>query len=300
MRSTGEPLTDADDDIVYSVIIAMYNAEATIGEQLDALASQRCPVPWEVIVANNRSTDGSEAVATDHGRALPRFQLVAAHQRQGRSYARNTGAKHARGRFLIFVDADDIVAPGWLAAIHAAAEQGAVLMGGALDNVTLRDDSPLRPAVDHLTWAPTVLDFLPYALGCNHAVERQVFVELGGWDERFRRGEDVAFSWNAQVNGHDLTFVADALLYYRLRSTLLGMIKQQFGNGFVVPQLLREYREHGARREPLRRAALRIATLLMTLPAALINAERRWWWLRSAALQAGRLVGSVRWRTFCP
>lgn len=284
----------------YSVIIAMYNAEDTIADQLAALALQHCPVPWEVIVANNASTDASPAIAIEHGARLPSFSLIDASQRQGRSYARNEGAKYSRGWFLFFIDADDVVAEGWLTAMHEAVSQGADLVGGALDNVTLLDNSPLTPQVDHLTYLPSVLDFLPYAISCNIGVRREVFFDLGGWDERFDRGEDVAFGWSAQVHGYTLTFVPEAVLHYRLRSSLKGMIKQQFGNGFVIPQLLREFAPHGATREPLPRVARRHLRLLLGVPGLVFSARRRWAWLRSAAFLAGRISGSVRWRTFCP
>lgn len=287
-------------EIQYSIIIAMYNAGDEIACQLAALAGQRCPVPWEVIVADNGSTDDSPAIAAEWGGRIPHFSLIDASRRQGKSFARNEGARHARGRFLFFVDADDVVADGWLEAMHEAVDGGAVHVGGALDNVTLLDDSPLQPQVEHLTEPPSVLEFLPYAVGCNNGTRRDIFEELGGWDERFDRGEDVAFSWKAKVNGYDLTFVRDAVLHYRLRGTLRGLLEQQFGNGFVIPQLLREFRPFGAQREPIPRTLRRITMLVVALPTLALSAPNRWHWLRSVAFLAGRWAGSVRWRTFCP
>ena len=77
---------------------------------------------WEVVLADNGSTDASVAVAESFRDRLPSLVVVDASGKRGRSYARNEGAKAARGANLTFIDADDVVAPGWLAALGAALE----------------------------------------------------------------------------------------------------------------------------------------------------------------------------------
>ena len=86
-----------------SVVIACYNAARTIGGQLESLARQEWSEPWEVIVADNGSTDGSAAIAEQYRSRLPSLRVVDASARRGQAYARNVGAKAARGVALAFV-----------------------------------------------------------------------------------------------------------------------------------------------------------------------------------------------------
>ncbi len=105
-----------------SVIIACYNGAETLADQLDGLAAQSCSQPWEVIFADNRSTDNSRAIAEQYKDRLPNLKIIDASEKQGKSFALNKGILAARGDSIAFADADDQVAPGWLAALGNALE----------------------------------------------------------------------------------------------------------------------------------------------------------------------------------
>jgi glycosyltransferase involved in cell wall biosynthesis len=84
---------------------------------LEALAGQGYEDDWEVVIA----TDGTADIAR---RYAPRFKaptVVDSRPSRGHSAPRNAGAKAARGELLVFCDADDVVAPGWLEAMADAA-----------------------------------------------------------------------------------------------------------------------------------------------------------------------------------
>ena len=103
-----------------SVIIPCLNAANTIAVQLDALAAQQWDQPWEVIVADNGSTDDSIAIIERYKTTLPHLRIADASARRGQPYALNVGAMAATGEALAFCDADDEVAPGWLSAMGEA------------------------------------------------------------------------------------------------------------------------------------------------------------------------------------
>jgi glycosyltransferase involved in cell wall biosynthesis len=284
-----------------SIIIPMYNAEETVSHQLAALAGQACSWRWEVIVADNGSTDGSRQEVERFYGQIPFLRIVDASAGQGASHARNVGATAARGRFLMFVDADDVVGHSWLEAMASYAQTGADLIGGSVDYVKLRDPkSAVGPQIEFLDELPTLFDFLPFAFSGNCGVRREVFEAVGGWDTSFERGEDVAFSWKAQLAGHELHHVPGAVLHCRLRSDLRSMLRQQVGNGELGPQILRRFRSAGAQPEPLRRAIRRWMRMVVRLPRLPFSKQERWNWLRLVALEYGRLRGCIRWRVWYP
>ena len=96
-------------DVKLSVIIPCYNAEQTIGGLLESLARQGWPESWEVIVADNGSTDRSVVVTDKYKDHVSNLRIVDAFDKRGRSYARNVGARYAMGDSLVFCDADDEV-----------------------------------------------------------------------------------------------------------------------------------------------------------------------------------------------
>src|SRR3954451_7038513 len=78
-----------------SVIIPCYNSAATLAAQLSALAGQKTTYCWEVVVADNGSTDNTRAAATVFGDRIPHLHVVDASARRGAAHARNTGAHAA-------------------------------------------------------------------------------------------------------------------------------------------------------------------------------------------------------------
>ena len=112
-----------------SVVIPARDAAGTIAEQLAALAGQEYVGDWEVIVADNGSTDQTRGIVEDWRARVPGLRVVDASARPGPSFARNRGAADATGDLLVFCDADDAVAPGWLAAVARAAVDFDVVTG---------------------------------------------------------------------------------------------------------------------------------------------------------------------------
>ncbi|MCF8708613.1 glycosyltransferase family 2 protein [Rhizorhapis sp. SPR117] len=96
-----------------SVVVPARNAEATLAVTLDSLLAQRWD-DWHVIIVNDGSTDATAGIASDYCDRDARFQLVET-AGAGVAAARNEGLRHAQGRALLFLDADDWIAPDHLA-----------------------------------------------------------------------------------------------------------------------------------------------------------------------------------------
>lgn len=280
-----------------SVCIPSLDTRATIGEQLDALAAQTYGGEWEVVVLDNGSTDGSDALVMAWASRLPglRVERVAA---RGISNVRNAARTVARGDLLAFCDGDDVVVPGWLAALAAAAETYDVV-GGRLDDRALNPPHVVR-------WRGAIpqdalmvpLGYLPFAPGGNCAVWGDVIDALGGWDAAYVAGsDDVDFSWRAQQRGYTVGFAPDAAIAYRYRADATGLYRQFFRYGRTEALLQRRFPapRHGVAE------LLRVwRRLLRRAPALRRNDDDRVVLLRECAYHAGRLVGSLRERTLLP
>jgi glycosyltransferase involved in cell wall biosynthesis len=281
---------------VISVVIPVYNAADVVGEQLDALAAQTYEGEWEVVIADNGSTDGSREVVLRWSDRLPSLRVVDASDGSGAGHARNVGLAAARGDLLLFCDADDVVVPRWVAAM-AAAPADCDLLGGALEDETLNDEISRS-----WRWRPApqlrrTLDFLPFASSNNIGVRRRVFETVGGWNvEYLHGGEDVELCWRAQVAGHKLCYVPDAVLRVRYRRSLRSLIRQFYFYGIATPRLYRDFRSHGVPPKPLGASAREWLRLLIRLPDLVRSSRARGTWIRLFATACGRIRGSVRYR----
>lgn len=245
-----------------SVIVPMYNARDTIGEQIGALIAQDYDGPWELILADNGSTDGTVDVIRRDYPDLDARVVIADGQR-GAAYVRNTAVGHGRGDFLAFVDADDRVDPGWLSEMVAAAE-GVDVVAGEIETVSL--NSPEARAARPLGSLAFVFDdpeFLPSASGCNLGAWRTAFEAVDGFDPTFVVGQDIDFSWRAQLAGFTIGFAPKAVVAYRLRSSRRGLLRQMRGYGRGETKAFYRYRRFGAPRMPAR-AKVALALFLVT------------------------------------
>lgn len=298
MTSVEVPRPTGPDEALVSVIVPARDAAATLGRQLDALAVQDHTGPWEVIVVDDGSSDGTAAVAEAHRSVLPALRVVRAEGGGGVNGARNLGCRHSDGALLLFCDADDIVAPTWMSAMVAAlGTAGAV--GGALERHTLNGAVALaaRPPAA----VPSLADsfaFLPYPWGANCGVRREVWERLGGFDPTFTYGsDDVEFFWRAQLSGAALAFAADAVVLYRLRDRVRDMARQYYRYGRSHPLLYRRFAADGMPRSSSGEALREWARLLLRAGAVFGPEAARAQWAVRGALRAGRLLGSLRHRT---
>lgn len=276
-----------------STIVAVLNAEATLGAQLEALAGQTYQGPWELIVADNGSTDDSVAAARAYEGRIPGLRVVDASATRGAAYARNEGARHAAGDILAFCDADDVVAPGWLEAI-AGRSSCCALVGGRLDFRRL--NAPQWPIIVDEEELEVHLGFLRIAPGGNLAIPIGAFEELGGFVESYLAGEDVDLSWRAQLAGYPLVYAPEAVVACRPKATLCALLRQVHRAGRTDARLYRDYRNVGLPRDPVGPTVKTSAWLLLHLPSVLRVRERRMRWAQWVAYRTGRVRGSVEHR----
>jgi glycosyltransferase involved in cell wall biosynthesis len=276
-----------------SVVIPVRNGMPWLEEQLHALVAQECDEPWEVILADNGSTDGTQDFARAWSAEHENFRLVDATERRGAPSARNIAVDGANGDLLAFCDADDVVLPGWLAACAAALEKADVVAGN-FDFWSLNGGPTKHP----VPAAIRQLGFLPAGLGANLAVRREAFEKICGFNEEPLPGEDIDLCWRLQLQGFRFAAAPDAVVAKRERAEFKQVFRQAYSYGRCGPVLYHRYRRAGARRN-MRGAVKAWCWLVYELPQ-LRRTGHRLEWARAAGMRSGRLVGSVEERVFFP
>lgn len=229
------------DSPLASVIIPNWNGAAHLPVCLDSLRAQSIR-EFEVIVADNASTDGSRELLR---RDYPEVRVEALPTNLGFTGACNAGLRAARGGVLILLNNDTEAAPDWLAEVLAAFERHPEAGSVASKMLLFDRRDTLHAAGDYFT-----LDGVPgnrgvwqndtgqyaegpvfSANGGSAAYRRAVLDEVGLLDDDFYFSlEDVDLGWRAQLRGWPCLYAPRAVVYHKLSATG-GGVTHSFYNG---------------------------------------------------------------------
>ena len=280
-------------DIRLSVILPCYNEEEFIGYQLEALANQQWGEPWELIIVDNGSSDRTLEIIDQYKDQFPSCLVLRAHEKQGASHVRNVGVEAATGELIAFCDADDIVAPDWLATMAKAIEE-LDFVAGRFENHKLNSD---EAAVVHSGsqqddllrgFAP---DYLPYAGGGNLGIKRPIHDLIGGFDESLLAVEDTDYCWRVQQAGVKLHFASDLLVYRRLPTSLRKTLRQAFFWGKHVRSVYNKHRPLGIPKLGLSHEIKTLTSLALRLPYTIRSKKTRMVVFWQISFNLGRIRG---------
>jgi len=213
-----------------SVIIPAHNEAEFIPRVIRAvLAQPPAEAELEVIVVDDGSTDGTPQAARAAGARV----LELAGTGGNPAAARNRGAAAAGGDPLIFLDADCIPGEGWLAAILAAHERRATVVGGALD---LPPGLPATARCDYycgwyLVHSRRPAGPVPHHAPPNLSVRRAAFLGTQGFTERqplSYTNEEREWQAELQRNGHRMDFEPKAVAYHYNRPGFRNLLRRNY------------------------------------------------------------------------
>lgn len=178
--------------LTVSVVIPNYNYARTLDACLRSVYGQTYP-PHEVIVVDDRSTDGSRDIAA-------RFpcRTVVHPDNRGVSAARNTGAALATGDVLFFLDSDEALEPDAIANAVAILRDDPDVgcVHGVIAPEPLVDDGPVEwyRTLHAYWWRRRHAGPVRTAFFAQAAIRRSIFDEVGPFDEQLRDSEDLEYS----------------------------------------------------------------------------------------------------------
>lgn len=222
--------------IKFSVIIPVYNRPDEIVELLDSLTMQPIKEQMEVIVVE----DGSEFPCEheiQHFASQLRIHYLT-QENKGPGLARNFGAQHASGEYLLFFDSDCVIPSDYFDKImNHLSKEDLDCFGGPDRAHTFF--SPIQKAISYsMTSVITTggirggrrkLDKF-YPRSFNLGVKKEMFEKLGGFSS-MRFGEDLDFSMKASEQGMKIGLVSDTFVYHKRRTTFRSFFKQVFNSG---------------------------------------------------------------------
>lgn len=207
----------------FSVIIPVFNAARFLLEALESVSAQTFG-DFEIIAIDDGSSDDSSRIIEAHAKRDDRV-VTRSRQSQGVAATRNEGVHLATGRYVAFMDADDVAVPRRLELQRRYLQQhpDCVALGGQtlfIDHEGLpmyRSDFPLdHDAIDrtHMTGGGCVL------LQGAAAVNRNAILEVGGYRERYPVAEDLDLLLRLAETGR-LANIDEILIHYRLHPASL-------------------------------------------------------------------------------
>ena len=176
-----------------SIVICSYNRAKYIGDALDSLYNQTSSLSeFEVLLVDNNSTDGTPGIYKTWREQHPdgNFQYLSEH-RQGASFARNTGAIHAKTEWLCFMDDDAVAFPDFVANIIKHTEEKPTIVG--FGGKIIPKYIPEKPVwmsyyvsslVGNFDYSPIPCAFKKgkYPLESNMIIKKSVFDQIGGFN----------------------------------------------------------------------------------------------------------------------
>jgi GT2 family glycosyltransferase len=225
-----------------SVVVVNHNGGDLARRAVESLLEQDYS-DYELIVVDNASDDESLARILDSPRveASPlRLRVVRLARNSGCAGGRNAGIQAANGEYLAFLDSDAVAPSGWLSAVAVTMAAGDRVGVVASTSLWMRNPRVLQSQGGVVTlsghavdlgfgepWEFTRIDEAPaYAMGNGMVVRREVFDQVGTFDEACRNYyEDVDFCLRAQLAGYEVrTCGAEPLLHYG------GLSNETFGD----------------------------------------------------------------------
>ncbi|WP_281194045.1 glycosyltransferase family 2 protein [Halorubrum sp. F4] len=208
-------------DVTASVIIPVYNDPEGIRTTLHSLTTQSSPY-YDLFPVDNNSRDSTNSVITGIADEYPNLVQPCEETDVQSSYAaRNTGVEDSSGNVLLFLDADMWVSETWVADMITALVSNDYDYLGCNVEVVAEDQPNIWERYEQSFSFPvdTYINNKHFAPTCALAVKRDVFEEVGLFDERLESGGDKEFGQRVHRAGFEQGYAGDVTAYHPARNS---------------------------------------------------------------------------------
>jgi glycosyltransferase involved in cell wall biosynthesis len=207
-----------------SIILPVYNGERFLAAALDSVFAQDYH-PFEVIVVDDGSGDGSASTA----RSFSDVRYVY-HDHQGLAQARNVGIAAAKGEFVAFHDADDLMPPKKL-----STQVGYLMAHQEVGCVLARQEVFLEAGIELPGWLQRdrVYGDLGGVPPMTAVVRRGVLERVGGFDATYQHSADTDWLFRMRSAGVEIAVVPQILLRRRIHSGNMSHENRAMGQNWL-------------------------------------------------------------------
>ncbi|ASB50787.1 glycosyltransferase [Alkalitalea saponilacus] len=221
----------------FSFIIPVYNRSEELEELLFTLSKQTFR-DFEVVIVEDGSQHPCNLVIDKYSNELQITYLK--QENKGPGPARNTGAKSAKGRWLIFVDSDCLLPENYLEIVNENVDSEDFDCFGGPDRPHPNFNT-IQKAIGYamssvlttggIRGAKEKLDIF-YPRSYNLGVRQSVFKAMGGFSD-MRFGEDLDFSMRLLKKGYSTRLIKEAFVFHKRRNNFRSFFKQVYNSGIA-------------------------------------------------------------------
>jgi GT2 family glycosyltransferase len=241
-----------------SVVVAVRDEVDHIQDCIQSLFTQEYQEPYEVIIVDGMSSDGTYEKLTSHQKQYP--YILLRNEKFNAAAGRNIGVTHANGDIIAFIDGDAIAAKDWLQQIVATfGKTDAVGVGGP--DLLPSDSSNMARMIGYVMTSPfarggrfnpstqhTASDEEKYVYHiptCNLALKREVFNKVGFFDESFAKGQDLELNYRIVTAGYKLFYSPAIQVVHHRKQFVKDFAKQIYKWAKAKIAIIKKHGIHG-------------------------------------------------------
>ena len=236
--------------MIISVCVVAYNEEKALPDLLECIKKQDYPhEKMEIVLIDSMSEDSTKSIMKafyDENKDFKNIQIL---DNVGRKQATgwNVAIKNYKGDAILRVDAHASIPCDFVRKNVKVLENGEFVSGGIRPNI-VQEKTPWKETLllaESSMFGSSVASYRrsekkSYVKSVFHgAYRREVFEKVGGFNEQLGRTEDNEIHYRIRKAGYKICYSPDIISYQHTRSSLKGMLKQKYGNGYWVALTLK-------------------------------------------------------------
>lgn len=249
--------------IEISFVIVNWNVKYLLADCINSIYSNLNALPFEIIVIDNASNDGSVQYLT---RLFPEITLISNPENLGFAKANNQGFKLARGKYIFILNPDTLITSGAILLLHnyldknldvgivgpkilqkpsnttssssiqltSARKYPTILKDVAIEYMQLNKLPLIGPGILHTLQFPYNYEeenYVDAISGAAMFIRQDVLIEVGGFDEEFLHGgEDIHLCWKVNRSFHTAYLPKAVIIHYSGQSSRQNLVKSSVYN----------------------------------------------------------------------